>query len=313
MSGIIANTMDVINTIIQEQHRKRWSRLDPLLPAATPLPEAGPDDMELEVVGGHGLARLLRADPTTLDGTWNPAKRHVLIARIGEDEPAAAMDALLARWSIVVQARAGDGESAALLNWPSRDVALVATFLAHGLAPRSVLAIRLAGRDSPAGDPDVVVRRATEADVDTLVALELELVRWNQLLGQMTERPNTRELIRTKHTAAGRPWCWLAEVDGAPVGLLNVLDPEHAPWVSGMTSAGRAAYISDMMVLPGRRGAGAGAALVQAVHRELDGAGLDATVLHYLGMNPLAGPFWHRCGYRPLTTGWEVRPATHLR
>jgi GNAT superfamily N-acetyltransferase len=176
-----------------------------------------------------------------------------------------------------------------------------------------VLAIRLAGRDSPDGAGDVVVRRATGADLDTVVGLELALVRWNQLLGQMAERPNTAELIRAKHTADSRPWSWLAEVDGVPVGLLNVLDPEHAAWASGLSSAGNAVYLSDLMVLPDRRGAGAGTALVQRVHRELDRAGFAAVVLHYLGMNPLAGPFWHRCGYRPLHTSWEVRPAQRLR
>jgi len=67
------------------------------------------------------------------------------------------------------------------------------------------------------------------------------------------------------------------------------------------------------MVLPGSRGAGAGTALVGHVHRELDSAGFGATLLHYVGVNPLAGPFWHRCGYRPLSTNWEVRPAAHLR
>jgi len=157
------------------------------------------------------------------------------------------------------------------------------------------------------------VRRASGADLDVVVAMELELVRWNQTLGQMTERPNTCELIRAKHTAEGRPWSWLAEVDGIPVGLLSVLDPDHAPWVSGLSSAGSAVYLSDLMVLAGQRGSGAGTALVQHVHRELDEAGFDATLLSYLGMNPLAGPFWHRCGYRPLTTNWEVRPASHLR
>jgi GNAT superfamily N-acetyltransferase len=256
---------------------------------------------------------VVRADPTTLDGTWNPAERHALIARIGEDDPAAVMDTLLSRWSKTVHAQAGDAESAAELTWPSRDVVLTPTFLAHGLAPRVVLAIRLAGRDSPDGATDVVVRRATEADVDAVVAMELELVRWNQTLGQMTERPNTPELIRAKHTADSRPWSWLAEVDGMPVGLLCVLNPDHAPWASGLSSAGSAAYLSELMVLPGQRGAGAGTALVQQVHREMDSAGFNAVLLHYLGMNPLAGPFWHRCGYRPLQTIWEVRPASHLR
>src|SRR5262249_32498248 len=152
------------------------------------------------------------------------------------------------------------------------------------------------------GAPHAIVRRAVEADVNTVLALELELVRWNQLLGQMTERPNTRELIRAKHTGDSRPWSWLAEGDGVPAGFLSVLDPDHASWASGLSSAGSAVYLSDLMVLPGRRGAGVGAALVQHVHRELDRAGFNATLLHYLGMNPLAIPFWHRCGYRPLTT-----------
>jgi GNAT superfamily N-acetyltransferase len=298
---------------LQEQHNRRLRLLDPLLPDGVPLPEAGPEDVRLEVRGGGGLARLVRADPATLDGTWNPAERHMLIARTGADEPAAVMDALLSGWSRTVHARAGGAESAAVLTWPSRDVVLTPTFLAHGLAARLVLAIRVARRDSPRGATHVVVRKATEADVDTLVAMELELVRWNQMLGQMTERPNTAELIRAKHTADSRPWSWLAEVDGMPVGTLSVLNPDHAPWASGLSSAGSAVYLSDLMVLPGRRGAGAGTALVEQVHGELDRAGFDATLLHYLGMSPLAGPFWHRCGYRPLHTNWEVRPASQLR
>lgn len=298
---------------LQEQHGRRLSRLDSLLPLSVPAPAVGPDGVGLEVPGGWGLARVVRADPNTLDGTWNPYERHVLVARIGENDPAAAMDALLSRWSTTVHARAGGAESAAVLTWPSRDVVLTPTFLAHGLAPLSVLAIRLAGRDCPDGATDVVVRRATEADLDAAVALELELVRWNQVLGQMTERPNTAELIRAKHTAGSRPWSWLAEVDGTPVGLLSVLDPHHVSWASDLSSAGNAVYLSDLMVRPGRRGAGAGTALVQHVHSELDRAGFNAVLLQYLGMNPLSGPFWHRCGYRPLMTNWEVRPASHLR
>lgn len=298
---------------VEERHVDRVRRLDPLLPKSMPLPAAGPDDVELVVPGGAALARVVRADPATLAATWYPAERHLLIARVGADDPAVAMDTLLTRWTESVLAGADDAESTAGLTWPSRDILLTPMFLAHGLTPTMVLAIRLAGRSSPDAATDVVVRRATDADLDATVALELELVRWNQMLGQMTERPNTAELIRAKHTGAGRPWSWLAEVDGAPVGLLNVLDPDRAPWASGLTSAGSAVYLSDLMVLPDRRGAGTATALVQHVHRELDRAGFDAVVLHYLAMNPLAAPLWHRCGYRPLLTNWEVRPATWLR
>jgi hypothetical protein len=55
-----------------------------------------------------------------------------------------------------------------------------------------------------------------------------------------------------------------------------------------------------------------GAALVRRGHGDLDAAGVDVTLLHYAGLNPLSGPFWHRCGYRPLWTGWQARPASRL-
>ena len=45
----------------------------------------------------------------------------------------------------------------------------------------------------------------------------------------------------------------------------------------------------------------------------LDARGVDTTLLHYAQLNPLSAPFWSRMGYRPLRTGWEVRPAASLR
>jgi len=45
----------------------------------------------------------------------------------------------------------------------------------------------------------------------------------------------------------------------------------------------------------------------------LDARGVDTTLLHYAQLNPLSAPFWNRMGYRPLWTGWEVRPAASLR
>jgi hypothetical protein len=45
----------------------------------------------------------------------------------------------------------------------------------------------------------------------------------------------------------------------------------------------------------------------------LDARGVDTVLLHYAQMNPLSAPFWNRMGYRPLWTGWEVRPAASLQ
>lgn len=148
------------------------------------------------------------------------------------------MDTLLSRWASLVPSRVVASDSAASISWPSRDAALVPVFLAHGLAPQSVLAIRRPGHSSRSGGSGVL-----------------------------------------------------------------------APWTSHLSSA----YLADPFVLPEFRGTGAGGSLVRHVHEELDAAGFDAILLHYLGMNALSDPFWHRCGYRPLTATWEVRPATHLR
>ena len=43
------------------------------------------------------------------------------------------------------------------------------------------------------------------------------------------------------------------------------------------------------------------------------GDAADTTLPHYAQLNPLSAPFWSRMGYRPLRTGWEVRPAGSLR
>jgi GNAT superfamily N-acetyltransferase len=80
-----------------------------------------------------------------------------------------------------------------------------------------------------------------------------------------------------------------------------------------MARGGATAYLQTMFVRPGERGAGIGAALVRHAHAVLDARGVQTTLLHYAQLNPLSAPFWNRMGYRPLWTGWEVRPATALR
>ena len=89
--------------------------------------------------------------------------------------------------------------------------------------------------------------------------------------------------------------------------------PRHSGWIAGMTRPGVTVYLQTMFVRPGVRGSGVGAALVRHVHGVLDARGVQTTLLHYALMNPLSAPFWNRMGYRPLWTGWEVRPAASLR
>jgi len=49
------------------------------------------------------------------------------------------------------------------------------------------------------------------------------------------------------------------------------------------------------------------------VHQEFHAAGATGTYLYYNPTNPLSSVFWHRQGYRPLWTTWEIHPASALR
>jgi GNAT superfamily N-acetyltransferase len=207
-----------------------------------------------------------------------------------------------------------------MITWPARDVSGVTTLLRHGLQPITVIAVRparsTAAGPRPAGDETLVIREAAPADLDVVTEFEMGVIRYDALFGAAILRPATEELVRaeTQAALAVRPArAWLAERDGEPVGLVHVQPPEQSRWIAGMTRAGVTVYLQTIFVRPGDRGGGVGEALVRHVHAVLDARGVDTTLLHFAQLNPLSAPFWSRMGYRPLWTGWEVRPAASLR
>jgi GNAT superfamily N-acetyltransferase len=144
--------------------------------------------------------------------------------------------------------------------------------------------------------------------------MEMGVIAYDARFGGSIPRPATAALVQAETRAAlTRPWAWIAERDGRPVGLIHVEPPESSRWIAGMTRPGTTAYLQTMYLRPRDRGAGIGAALVSRVHDVLDTRGIDVTLLHYGQVNPLSAPFWHRMGYRPLWTIWEARPAAALR
>ena len=247
---------------------------------------------------------------------------------------------------------AAAGDTAAMISWPSRDVTGVNVLLRHGMQPLTVIAVRSAGNASaaspstaspstaspstaspsaaspsaaspstaspsagnaPAG---LVIREAGPEDLDVVTEFELGVIRYDALFGAAIIRPATEALVRaeTRASLAVRPaWAWLAEQDGRPVGLVHVQPPAQSGWIAGMARGGATAYLQTMFTRPGERGSGVGAALVRHAHAVLDARGVQTTLLHYAQVNPLSAPFWNRLGYRPLWTGWEVRPAASLR
>jgi hypothetical protein len=52
---------------------------------------------------------------------------------------------------------------------------------------------------------------------------------------------------------------------------------------------------------------------MSVAHEHLNIDDVPGTFLFYSPTNPLSPVFWHRQGYRPLWTMWEIRPASALR
>ncbi len=309
---------------LAERAARRLAAVDPLLPAAAVPGGCG---AELAVTGADGSVAALgtcehwTGEPGSLELTWGAARRFQLTPQIAGPDVPAALDELLTRWRdhLAAVPETADEDTAAILTWPTRDVDGPLALLRHGLAPRAVIAARAAGRRAAAAvpvEPGVRIRQAGPDDLDAVVRLGLETVRYDAHFGTVIERPETPAALRHEAAqvlGAAGPWVWLAEREGDPVGLLYAERPEFAGWIAPMVRAAPVAYLELMDVLPGHRGRGVAAALVEQLHRAADESGVAVTLLHYEQVNPLSGPFWGQQGYRPLWTTWEARPASTLR
>ena len=322
MPWVIRDVVKDINKAVT----RRWHCLDALLPQPSDLPEGCMAPLVSHGDNGRpsglGVCRHQHLTADTLAQTWGAATKFVLSMRLRGPDVQAAADDLLTQWHdhLTGLPEARKADTAAIVNWPARDVTGVLALLRHGLQPMSVIAVRPAGRSNPASHasmpPGVVIRPAGPDDLDAVTELEIGVVRYDAHFGGSIPRPATEALVRaeTQAALAKRPgWTWLAEEDGQPVALTVVEPPAAATWIAGMTRTGATAYLQTMFVRPDERSGGIGAALVRHVHGELDVRGVDLTLLHYAQVNPLSAPFWHRMGYRPLWSTWEARPAAALR
>jgi GNAT superfamily N-acetyltransferase len=320
---------------------RRWEAVDPLLAAPAPprccgadIAFAGPDGEPAAV----GTCEHWEAAPGSLDLCWGAARRFQLTAQVAGPDVATALDRLLSLWRdhLASVPEVAEPDSAAVVTWPSREIDGVKPLLRHGLTPLTVAAVRPTGRRGrpTAGPPrraagaaasagplapargEVKIRLAEAADIDELVRLGLELLRFDAHFDCAIERPGAADALRdyvARMLDVPYSWTWLAERDGTAVGMLSAEQPEDAGWIAPVVSLAPAAYIMQMIVSPRERGSGLGALLVAEAHREMEAAGIAAVLLHYGQPNPLSAPFWSRQGYRPLWTSWEARPASALR
>ena len=134
---------------------RRWAQIDPLLPLPGPrLPHCG---APLVVAGRGGTTAAGCCEhwvgaPGSLDLSWGAARRFQLAATVAGPDVAPALDQLLVLWRdhLAELPETGEGDTAAVVNWPSRDVDGIATLLRHGLDPLEVLAARTASRRASA-------------------------------------------------------------------------------------------------------------------------------------------------------------------
>jgi GNAT superfamily N-acetyltransferase len=306
--------MDIAEPLLAA-HRARFAAVDALLPPAPP-PAAG-ERLDAATADGTQVTGVLqrhRLAPGDVPMLWSAADTWQLFPYFGDTGTEGA-DLLLRALKGRLETEATGADSACVVVWPSRDAEAIRAFLDHGLVPLSAIGVRTA---PPAGaEPGVRVRRAGPGDFGAALELAVTTFDYTGLVAA-PRRDNTAELLAPSLRDAlddDEPAVWLAEEDGEIRALA------HCAWVDALPGTeagellptGRWGYVNNVVTAPGERGGGFGRALMAHVHRELHRGGATRTYLYYNPTNPLSSVFWHRQGYRPLWTTWEVRPAAALR
>lgn len=137
-----------------------------------------------------------------------------------------------------------------------------------------------------------MIRLATHADVTALAALRW---RWTEEQDGDVDDPTFDPRFRDWYAAeASRRLTWLAEVDGEPAGMVNLMLVERMPRPG--RPASRWGYLGNAFVLAAHRDRGVGARLLTALLAYADGHGLARVML---SPSPRSVPLYQRHGFRP--------------
>ncbi len=153
--------------------------------------------------------------------------------------------------------------------------------------------------ESPASTLDV--RIATPDDLDAVYEIAASGNAFHAQPPVFTPymEPHTADDVRKSFRAAlanEAEAIHLALADGKPVGVLWVEGPKGSP----LFTPDEACYIGDTAVLPEARGAGAGAAMLEAALAWARERGYRNVTLHYNTANPLSSAFWKGNGFEPV-------------
>ena len=148
-----------------------------------------------------------------------------------------------------------------------------------------------------AQSPAPAVRVATLADLETVVALRIALLRehaGNRVYGRLRpDAPQHARKLFAEQLEAPNEVTFLAEHGGRAVGILRCIDAGGSP----LLHPARYAYVASVYVAPAARRAG----VLRRLMHEAEGwsreRGLREMRLHNAADNPLAGTAWDALGF----------------
>jgi GNAT superfamily N-acetyltransferase len=153
-------------------------------------------------------------------------------------------------------------------------------------------------RGGAAAAPDaLIVRRATADDLGTIVSLRLALLREypdHPVYGRL--RPDVEARARALFAAqleADNEVVFIAELNGAPVGLLRCVETVSSP----LLLPERYCYLSSAFVKPEHRRRGVLQALIGRARGWCDERGLAEIRLHNVGTRESAAGAWDALGF----------------
>lgn len=160
----------------------------------------------------------------------------------------------------------------------------------------------------------VSVHAATAAEIDTVVALRLALVREaNDHPLYRRLRPDAAHLARRafrQQLESAAEATFLATSDTGPLGILRCVESQGSP----LLDPARYAYISSVYVLPSARRSGILRALLAAAMDWCRARRLEEVRLHSVAGDAVANAVWERMGFavvehlrsRPVTASTRV-------
>lgn len=140
-----------------------------------------------------------------------------------------------------------------------------------------------------------VIRQANDADLAAIIWLRREWTHEQE--GDRGDPGFDERLAAWFAQESSRRIIWLAEVDGRPVGMMNLAIFERMPRPGRVPS--RWGYLGNAFVLAAYRNRGIGRQLVSAVLDYADENGFVRTVL---SPTQRSIPFYERAGFGPAHT-----------